>query len=61
MYCKIFVNDQGDKPTLLNVLAKGFQAEKYSYKHTTFPSWRELVARAYPQLSCPYGSYLCEW
>jgi|GEM_PF-6539555 len=38
MYCKIFVNDQGDKPTLLNVLAKEFQAESIHINTLLFPA-----------------------
>ena len=41
MYCKIFVNDQGDKPTLLNVLAKEFQAENIHINTLLFP-WGDL-------------------
>jgi len=42
MYCKIFVNDQGDKPTLLNVLAKEFQAENIHINTLLFPAGASL-------------------
>ena len=41
MYCKIFVNDQGDKPILLNVLAKEFQAESIHINTLLFP-WGDV-------------------
>jgi len=42
MYCKIFVNDQGDKPILLNVLAKEFQAESIHINTLLFPAGASL-------------------
>ena len=41
MYCKIFVNYQGDKPTLLNVLAKELQAKSIDVNTLLFP-WGDL-------------------
>lgn len=41
MYCKIFVNYQGDKPTLLNVLAKELQAKSIDINTLLFP-WGDL-------------------
>ena len=37
MYCKIFVNYQGDKPTLLNVLVKELQAKSIDINTLLFP------------------------
>ncbi len=41
MFCKIFVNYQGDKPTLLNVLAKELETESIDINTLLFP-WGDL-------------------
>jgi len=41
MYCKIFVNYQGDKTTLLDALAKELQAESIDVNTLLFP-WGDL-------------------
>ena len=41
MYCKIFVNYQGDKTTLLDALAKELQAESIDINTLLFP-WGDL-------------------
>jgi len=42
MYCKIFVNYQGDKTTLLDALAKELQAESIDVNTLLFP-WGDLI------------------
>nr|DAX58609.1 MAG TPA: THYMIDILATE KINASE, PUTATIVE [Caudoviricetes sp.] len=37
MYCKIFVNYQGDKTTLLDTLAKELQAKSIDINTLLFP------------------------
>jgi len=41
MYCKIFVNYQGDKTTLLDTLAKELQAKSIDINTLLFP-WGDL-------------------